>query len=363
MKNDNLVEIILAILIGLSTGLNGLISYCFLATFSKLEFGRDNYATHGLVSGSSRLGGIAIIFNMLVGTIINLYLIQKLSLQSFFSEMMGHIVFFSLLISLIGLTEDISQKLSSMKRLVFITFLVALSLLFMDDILPSKLSFFGLYDLKLSPIIFIISVVMTVGFVNAGNMADGANGLFALISTFFFIMLYSQYETISYLTLIVGLISFSLYNIITGKIFLGDCGSYFLSSLIAFSSLKAHLELNLPIFLFASFLIYPCFEIVKSIYLRLVSKAPIMSPDNMHLHNYVNDYYLSLGLKNHASNSMTGISIAVISSLPALYSFFILRTFDGNYWLLLFICEFLVLILFYEFISKAFKKNEINIAQ
>ena len=150
-------------------------------------------------------------------------------------------------------------------------------------------------------------------------------------------MLYSQYESVSFLTLIVGLVSFSLYNIFTGKIFLGDCGSYFLSSLIAFLSLKAYQDLNLPIFLFASFLIYPCFEIVRTILIRFISNAPIMSPDNLHLHNYLNSYYLSLGFRSHIANSLTGITIAISTSIFALFSFFILERRDSGFWSYLFL--------------------------
>ena len=351
MKHKLLLEPLIAILIVISTGINGFISFVFLSLFSNLKSGKDSYEKHGLAKGTSRLGGVAIILTLSIGIAINLFIDGQLSWQKYYLELNALIVF-SFFISLIGLFEDFKQEIPSIYRLVATITAVGFSLSYMIDLLPVNLPLFLSYGITSSAIILLFTTLMIVGFVNAGNMVDGANGLLSIISLSFFLMLYSQYESYSYLALIIGLISFSLYNTLTGKIFLGDCGSYFLSSFIAFSSLKAYQELNFPIFLFASFLIYPCYEIIRTILTRFISSAPIMSPDNKHLHNYVNEFYLSCGFKINLSNSLTGISIAVITSIPSLYSFFILGNLDSNFWLKLFITEFICLAITYHYFSK-----------
>ena len=107
--------------------------------------------------------------------------------------------------------------------------------------------------------------------------------------------------------MIVSLLVFFIYNVGTGRVFLGDFGAYFLSAIVALSSLKVYAEHDISVFLLASILVYPCFEITRSLIVRFFSKVSLMSPDNNHLHNHANDYFLSLGLDSHKSNSLTGL--------------------------------------------------------
>ena len=51
----------------LVTGVNGLIAFLFFAFFSSVKFGRDPKLKHGLSSGKSRLGGVAIIISIMMG--------------------------------------------------------------------------------------------------------------------------------------------------------------------------------------------------------------------------------------------------------------------------------------------------------
>ena len=132
---------------------------------------------------------------------------------------------------------------------------------------------------------------MVSGFVNAGNIADGANGLLSMVYTVFFLFLYSIDPSILYSSAIVSLMIFFIYNISTGNIFLGDFGAYFLSAFVAFSSLKIYSEYDISVFLIATILIYPCFEITRTLIVRFITKVSLMSPDNNHLHNYLHNYF------------------------------------------------------------------------
>ena len=89
---------------------------------------------------------------------------------------------------------------------------------------------------------------MISGFINAGNIADGANGLLSLVYLVFFLVLYSINPSIFYSSMIISLAIFFAYNVTTGRIFLGDFGAYFLSAIVAYSSLKIYAEYDVSVF-------------------------------------------------------------------------------------------------------------------
>jgi len=346
-------EVALIIVItAICTGIHGLISFLFLMMISRLDFGRDSQPKHGVSSGASRLGGLAILFSLVSGLIANHYLNNTLSLASI-SIYIDNILLFSLLIGLIGLIEDLTQNLSSLVRLSLILVIVAIGIVTMHEQLPYDLILFVNFEGDIKTIlVYLFTVIMVTGFVNAGNIADGANGLLSLIYLIFFLFIYFLDPSVFYLSMIVSLLIFFIYNVGTGRVFLGDFGAYFLSAIAALSSIKVYAEHDVSVFLFASILIYPCFEISRSLITRFFRKVSLMSPDNNHLHNYANDYFLFLGFSSHKSNSLTGLVLASLTSFVPFYLFFIGVSPIDDFWLILFVCEFLFLCLIYLFLIK-----------
>lgn len=343
--------ILLVFLTVILTGLHGLVSVIFLMVISRLDFGRDPDDKHGVTSGASRLGGLAIMFSLLSGIVLNTYISENLTFMIFKDEF--YLLLFSFLVGLVGLIEDLRQNLSSMLRLFLIIFIVVLALAFMPFLIPLKL---GLLPDVNEPIrmtfIYAFTSLMITGFVNAGNIADGANGLLSLSYLAFFYCLNAIDPSIPHLSIIISLIIFIIYNIGTGRIFLGDFGAYFLSALAAFSSLKLYQEYDVSVFFFAAILIYPCFELTRSLIFRFINKLSVMSPDNNHLHNKLNDYFLAIGLNPLQSNSMTGVFVAFISTSLPTYLFITGIGLDNNLWFGLFIFEFLLLFTIYLLLTK-----------
>ena len=257
------------------------------------------------------------------------------------------------------MVEDFSQSLSSLMRFSIIIALVATSLVSMHEVLPFELIIFDLFsETSKQMVVYLFTIIMVSGFINAGNIADGANGLLSLVYLVFFVCLYSLEPSIFYSSMIVSLFIFLIYNITTGRIFLGDFGAYFLSAVVAFSSLRIYAEYDVSVFLFASILIYPCFEITRSLIVRSFKKVSLMSPDNNHLHNYLNDYFLSLGLTANKSNSLTGLLLAILTSGLPIYLFMTgLKPIDDT-WLFLFIFEYLSLCIIYLLFSKINLKKD-----
>lgn len=334
------------------TGLNGLIAFIFLMVFSRVNFGKDPIIKHGIASGASRLGGLAIIISVLVGVISNLFLFDTLTINSFNAQF-DNIVYYSILIGLIGMGEDFSQSFKPNIRLIAMLFLVGLSLIAMPQLTPLNLEVFNSIGIEHNPyIIIFFTLIMVCGFINAGNIADGANGLLASVYVSFFLILYSLDSSIFNFSILMSLIAFIIYNVTTGRIFLGDFGSYSLSALVAFKSLEVYANHDLAIFLLASILIYPCFELIRSIIVRLFTRASLMSPDNHHFHNYINDYLLSFGFTRHVTNSMTGLGLALITSGPPLTLFFSDQDTSGHFWLYCFVLQIISLLFIYLYCLK-----------
>jgi UDP-GlcNAc:undecaprenyl-phosphate/decaprenyl-phosphate GlcNAc-1-phosphate transferase len=344
--------ILLIIFTALLTGLHGLFSLISLMIISRIDIGRDPKEKHGVSSGTSRLGGLAIIFSLLSGIFLNLYISDNLNYKNLISEL-NIVLFFSILVGLVGLVEDFKQSLSSSLRLFLVTSIILICFKIMPSLLPDKLNFLANIDESAREVsLYLFTTIMVVGFINAGNIADGANGLLSLSYLAFFYCMYSIDPSISNLSLIISLVIFIIYNTGTGRIFLGDFGAYFLSALVAYTSLEVYQKYEISVFFFASILVYPCFEITRSVVFRILNKVSVMSPDNNHLHNKLNNYFLNSGLNPHQSNSMTGIFLAFISSSLPTYLCINGVNPSNDLWFGLFIFEFLVLSSIYLFLSK-----------
>ena len=344
--------VILIILSLILTGLHGLISIIFLMIISRLNIGRDPKDKHGVSSGASRLGGVAILFSLLGGMMLNMYVTDNLDYENMIGQI-NPILLLSVCIGLVGLIDDLRQNLSSLFRLVSILAITMISLAMMPYLLPLELLTFMSIEGSIKVIfIYFFTTIMVSGFVNAGNIADGANGLLSLSYLAFFCCLNIIEPSVLNSSVIISLLIFIIYNISTGRVFLGDFGAYFLSALVAFLCLDAYQRNEISIFFFAAVLVYPCFEITRSLVFRILSRVSIMSPDNNHLHNKLNNYFLSNGLNLLQSNSMTGIFLACISSALPVYLFINGINYSDNLWFKLFVFEFLVLSSIYLLLTK-----------
>tara|TARA_Y100000768_G_scaffold387082_1_gene377199 strand:- start:1004 stop:2131 length:1128 start_codon:yes stop_codon:yes gene_type:complete len=353
LKNEYGSSVLLVLLVTiLFTGINGIIAFTLFILFSNFNFGRDPDYKHGLSSGKSRLGGAAIFLSIIIGCCSHLFFFNDLSSYKLLSEVETTIII-SFLIGLIGLAEDLSQNLSSQKRLIIMLIFVGLGLHFQPTLLPFNLEIFDLLGIKGSFIpIYIFSVIMVCGFINAGNMADGANGLLASIFFSFFVISYTLDSSIFNFSVLITLLAFIVFNVLTGKIFLGDFGAYFLSSLVAFKSLEFYENLELSVFFLASILIYPCFELARSIIIRSMKSVSLINPDNNHLHNHINRYILSFKFSKHTANSLTGLSIGVLTSFIPLSLYFSGLSVMSNYWKLILCLQILCLSVIYIYFEK-----------
>jgi UDP-GlcNAc:undecaprenyl-phosphate/decaprenyl-phosphate GlcNAc-1-phosphate transferase len=301
---------------------------CFFLThvLSKLRFGVDHANKHGIShQDGSRLGGIAIALTLLLVVMGKaLWAERGLSLSDY-GDLVS-LVSIVLPIAFIGFVDDISQRLSSSIRLVFMALFTILGFISFPQFMPSGI-LQELFGAESDFTLLIFSVFFLVGFINAGNMVDGANGLLSiLIASFFGLCFYVTKADFHYMVMLVVAV-FAFVNLVGGtKIMLGDFGAFGLSALTILTAFLLYQTHNISIFLYASLLCYPCIEIIRISSIRLWRGKSPLSADNQHGHNLM-FRALSRVLHPQVANSLTGVVIASISVAPA----WVLLALDWGY--------------------------------
>ena len=114
---------------------------------------------------------------------------------------------------------------------------------------------------------------------------------------------------------IMALLVFLIFNVATGRIFLGDFGAYGLSAMIAFGSLELYSDGTVSLWLLGSLLAYPCIEMVRVIFVRVLNGASPFQSSNDHLHNYLYELLRKWGWNRIVANSTTGCFLGTVSAL------------------------------------------------
>ena len=343
-SENRILEILLFVIAALIAGITGLITVGVLFWLSDIQAGRDEEGKHGISDRlPSRLGGVAILVSGLI----------VLWSREFTNPSFGWAVWqqFSgvevgaLVIGLVGLSEDLTRSLGSSKRLFLLFFVSGLCIVWRPDLVPLGLVTWSILDLMnhfwvMAP----LTLVFIVAFVNAGNIADGANGLLPLILVPLFFMVYRLTGNSFAFAVLLSLAVFASFNLLTGKVILGDTGSYFLSALACFWSLEMYAQQSISVWFLASLLAYPCVEFVISFSRRAWNRTSPMQADNRHLHNDLYRWWLSRNLPELVSNSLTGVAIALVTTGTAFLFYLGGLSPDSPDWLFVFSGETLVLL-------------------
>jgi len=330
-----------------------------LILFSHLDIARDklyldksSYLKHGInKKNNSRIGGLLILFFIFLSGYFNW---QELIKNFFFEE---YIYFFLIIffITFLGFADDISGGLNHVIKLYFILFAVIFSLLNQQSLLVVN-SGNEIIDLLLSNqfLSYFITIFIILGFINASNLADGANGILSGIALAFFYLIYLESKILIFEQIYLILLIFFLYNLLISRIYLGDSGSYLFGFLISTISLYYYNSGMIAAGMLASLLSYPCIEIVFTILRRLNLKQNPMKPDNKHLHNILFNKFKTKLFKNkieNFANSFTGIFILAIFALPTLLYYYKTNSvLSIDYWYI-FLLQIIIYIYLYLFFS------------
>ena len=196
----------------------------------------------------------------------------------------------------IGLTEDLTKKVSVRQRLLFTAVSAACAIYLLGiEITSLGIPFIDfLFAIPFFGVVF--TIVAITGLANAYNIIDGFNGLSSMVGIITLLAIaYVGYvlgdATIIFLSLVMAgaILGFFIWNYPLGLIFLGDGGAYLIGFWVAALSVwlcTRHPEVS-PWF---ALLIngYPIMETLFTIYRRKIhqGKSPGM-PDGIHFHTLI----------------------------------------------------------------------------
>jgi UDP-GlcNAc:undecaprenyl-phosphate GlcNAc-1-phosphate transferase len=151
------------------------------------------------------------------------------------------------------------------------------------------------FDDSVPPIILgpwvglLFSVICLVGLQNAANMADGKNGLVIGISLIWTLLMFAYAPNHLHPLLVVLAITLavSLAFNLSGKVFLGDCGTYGLSVILGLLALYSYNVgfATFPADAVALMFLIPVVDTLRLIAARGIKGRSPFSPDREHLHH------------------------------------------------------------------------------
>lgn len=250
-----------------------------------------------------KIGGLPVVFTFTFLSILMGVLLDPLpSLFSIFSVILP-----AFMAGLIGFADDI-KNINPWIRLLLQSLVGVLATLLGVEINLTTSDY--------------INKLIIIGFflimINAFNLIDNSDGLAS--GTFFVITIFAT--TITYLNnqsivlylgiVLIGLIfGFLVYNWFPAKIYLGDSGVYFISTLLAILLLEIHsttISQNFSIIILLLFVLYPIIDMIYVIIKRIILGIHPFTAGRDHLFHFVN----SLGYS-------TPVSVLILLTIHTLF--------------------------------------------
>ncbi len=238
-----------------------------------------------------RAGGVAIVITFFIGLTVTWFMGE---LDSIARPLLFGFVFSTLLISLISLVDDISERSALVKAF---THMIAVVVVLYFGIVLDELSMPVFGDIKLGWLGYVISFCWILGLTNAYNFMDGldglAGGVAVIASLFFMIITFYEGSTFVYIisySLLAGALGFLFLNYPPAKIILGDVGAAFLGFVFAVLAIIAARYdesktsfLVMPLLLF-NFIYDTSFTFIR----RLVKGEKVTEAHRTHLYQLLN---------------------------------------------------------------------------
>ena len=305
-----------ALISTLMFGITGLGYIILMWLFANFTLGKNSVDSHGIAhSESSRLGGlvIGIVFISYIAGLMAFTPYTPGVVRSYDFAYIWSTIF---ICCMLGLAEDFKPDFLSAKLRLCAKFIVFGLLLFLvPQLIPNSLGVPGLDRLLCNDFIaWCLTTIFCVGFINAFNMADGANGLVPGIATITLIIFFSIYARPAEGALLFTCSIFLLFNVFTGRFFLGDMGSYGLGAIIVVYGLLGVIQGDFSAAMMAALLAYPCLDFLTSIGRRLARGYSPFAADNGHLHNLIYRWLQTHFKSRMVANSVTGVLISLCSS-------------------------------------------------
>jgi UDP-GlcNAc:undecaprenyl-phosphate GlcNAc-1-phosphate transferase len=163
--------------------------------------------------------------------------------------------------------------------------------------------------------------VSVIGLVNAANMADGQNGLLTglfLIWALCLSLISNGESYCSFILLGAAAIVF-LFNL-PGRLFLGDCGSYGVTFVIAILAIRAHASGTVTVATVIAWFFVPIADCLRLMITRRLSGRSPLSADRDHLHHRLEASFstngaLAIYLGTVAATALIAAALPVVAPL------------------------------------------------
>ena len=320
-------------------GLTGLVIMLFLQWITRQSYAQEGVGKHGISQlSASRMGGVAIIVTTLALLAYGVYSgAFELGQGSLGVE--GFVWLAVIACMGLGLVEDLNNNyLSARFRLYALIAIFSLLVALRPILIPLGLGFLPLDILLAIPFIgWLLTVIFCVGFINAVNMADGANGLMPGILTISFGLFYTETGSLAFAALMTSCGLFTIFNVISGRLFLGDTGSYGFGAAIVLSSLILFRQGIFSAPFLAVLLAYPCIDFLMALVRRSWQGRSLFLPDNDHLHNKIHFHFQKRFRSATLANSLTGgVIVASSAGVAMMGSLFSWLPVTSELWALVF---------------------------
>jgi len=231
----------------------------FIPYLRKLKFGQsireEGPQSHQKKSGTPTMGGIIIMFSILVTTIIVTAIYNELNVTIFL------LLLVTITFGILGFLDDFIKVVmkrnlgltSKQKLLGQILIAILFYIIFRANEFSSIISIpFTSVELNLGVVYVGFVIFWLVGFSNAVNLTDGLDGLVsgtaAIAFSAFAIIAWQQEQlalTIFCMAVVGAVLGFLVFNAHPAKVFMGDTGSLALGGAIATVSILAKQEVLL----------------------------------------------------------------------------------------------------------------------
>ena len=299
-------------LAGVTFGATGLGAMLLMTLLSGSHLGKDASAKHGISNTeSSRLGGLA------VSIVVIIYIVGLSAISPYTPGIVrgDHYLYLWSAIfccCTLGFAEDIKPDFLTPKLRLGAKFVLFGALFWVCPIfIPLTVGSYAIDFLLNTPILgWALVTVFAVGFVNALNMADGANGLVPGIAVASFGVFFMEYGRPMDGALLFAFSIFFIFNVISGWYFLGDAGSYGLGAVLLGYGLLGVVDGHFSAGFMAALYCYPCLDFLVSVIRRWRAGRSPFSADNGHLHNRLHRFLKPRVKSPMMANSLTGVIIS-----------------------------------------------------
>ena len=304
---------VLVFLVGGAAGVVAMLLCHYLMTFG----GEDSADKHGISKvTASRVGGVAVVGYMLIH--LGYQYFAGLYTPSFAenSVFLTAVAFFAL-----GFFEDLRGNLSAKLRFGIMALIAAGTLLLSPHLILGPVGIFFVDAAVSTQITALLFTALCVAYIpNAFNTADGANGLVSGVSlaTLTGLSAVAPPELLPFIASgAAGCLIFMIFNVISGRFFLGDGGAYFLGAFCGLSVVLIANQTDVSVWWLLSMIFYPVADLMWSIGRRVMDRKSPFEPDNQHFHNVLFAWLDTDKRTSVVANTTCGIGIAVVfAGLP-----------------------------------------------